>query len=265
MTKIHIISDLNLGYNEHTDPVDDSIPDVDLVILNGNIGMLKRGMLYAETMAKKYPDTMFVYNLGYLEKYHISLEKKEKEIEENLKIRISCNKSWPSNLYWSEDSIILTLRNGAKVDILCIFGYPKIHESTIDWKNSFYYRNIGPQFTYYEFDKRIILPKDTSRVGHGNYPIWASIDYINSQHDIECAKARTWENTYTHYKILVTHMNPYSDSRNEGLIVSPHRIHLDDMLWVTSQTKIENMKFLGSRLVSNPGRGILPRSHVVNV
>ena len=38
MTKIHVISDLDLGFNEFTDKIDEVIPeDIDLVILNGNL------------------------------------------------------------------------------------------------------------------------------------------------------------------------------------------------------------------------------------
>jgi hypothetical protein len=265
MTKIHIISDLSLGFNEFADSVDETMPDVDLVILNGNIGMLKRGMLYAENLARKYPDIPFVYNLGYLEKYHFSLEKYENETEENIELRIKVNNTWPTNLHYSQNNMVITCKNGFQVDIVCKFGYPKIHQSNINWKDSFYHRNIGAEFTYFENDERILRPKDTSNVGHGNYPIWATIDWVNKQHEAECSYIRNWENKMTHYKILVTHINPYIDTRNEGLVVSPHKIHLNDMLWVTSQTKVENVKFLGARLVSNPGRGILPRSHVVNI
>ena len=64
MIKVHVISDLFLGFNEFANPEDEVLPEVDLVILNGNIGHLKRGMLYAETLCRKYPETQFVYNLG---------------------------------------------------------------------------------------------------------------------------------------------------------------------------------------------------------
>lgn len=265
MTKIHIISDLDLGYNEFADIIDETIPDVDLVILNGNNGLLKRSALYSETLARKYPDIPFVLNLGYLERYHLALEKQEYELENGLEMRIKCNESWPKNLYWSDKNMLLTCKNGFKIDILCTFGWPKIHNVEGDWKDTFYFRNIGPQFTYWENDPRIFKPNDTSNVGHGNFPIWATQEYVNERHEKDLKFIRDWENNYTEYKILVTHLNPYFDERNKNLTVTPYRIHLNDMLWVTSGQKIENMKFLGGRLVSNPGRGILPRSHVVYI
>lgn len=265
MTKVHVISDLFLGFNEFADKLDETIPDVDLVILNGNIGRLKRGMLYAESLANKYPEIAFVYNLGYLEKYDFSLDKSETEVSESLNVRKSTNQSWPKNLHWSDESFVIKLRNGFQVDILTKFGFPKIHKCHIDWKDTFYYRNIPLKYTYYEFDERISLPKNASLVGHGNYPIWATQELVNEKHEEELAVMRKWENTPSHYKILITHINPYNDDRNFGLTVTPHRIHMHDMLWVTSNTKVENLKFLGSRLVSNPGRGVLPRSHIINI
>lgn len=265
MTRIHVISDLNLGFNEHTDIVDTSVPDVDLIVLNGNIGMLKRSMLYAETLANRYPEIPIVYNLGYIEKYHYSLQKREGEIEENLNIRIQNNASWPKNLHWSENNIILETKNGYKIDILCTFGYPKIHKVEIEWNETFYYKNIGAEYTDNINHEKITKPLETSNVYHGTYPIWATQDWVNSQHEKELKKTQKWEQTSSEYKILVTHMNPYKDERNNGLIVSPYLIHIDNMLWITSGSKIENLKFLGARLVSNPGRGLLPRSHIINI
>jgi predicted phosphodiesterase len=66
MFKIHVISDLLYGFHEKTEPEDAVIPsDVDLVIFNGNLATnAKRSILYAYTMAKKYPDVQFVSVIG---------------------------------------------------------------------------------------------------------------------------------------------------------------------------------------------------------
>ena len=265
MTKIHVISDLNLGFNEFADPIDETIPDVDLVILNGNIGFLKRTALYAETLALKYPNVPFVLNLGYLERYYLSLEKFDGETEESLQIRSDVNKFWPKNLHFSTKNQIITCKNGFKVDIFCKFGWPKIFKSYVDWKETFYFKNICFNYTVYENDERILKPSETSNVGHGIYPIWATMDAINERYEKDVNDLRIWENTYTEYKILVTHLNPYIDERNNNLEVTPYGIHLRDMLWITSGYKVEDVRFVGSRLVSNPGRGILPRSHVIDI
>lgn len=265
MAKIHIISDLDLGFNEFTPLEDENIPDVDLVILNGNNGGLKRSMLYAETLANRYKDVQFVVNLGYTEKYFHYLPKFMNEHEESMEIRKNTNDSWPDNLHWSNQNIILQLRTGEYFDILCTFGFPKIYGYSGEWKDTFWYKNIIIDVTLDQTSSQINKPKETSNVCHGYLPIWATPESINEQHEKEEKKVKKWELTSTHYKILVTHVNPFNDTRLKDLSFSTYNIHLNNMLWISSNTKQEYVKFLGARLVTNPGRGKLPRSHVVEV
>ena len=68
--KVHIIHDLLYGFNEPTSPEDLQLLDVDLVILNGNIGYTaKRSWHYAYQIAHLYPNIQFVFNDGYTERY----------------------------------------------------------------------------------------------------------------------------------------------------------------------------------------------------
>ena len=61
--KVHLIHDLNYGFNEPTEAADLELPDCDLVILNGNLAEHgKRSMLYAYELCEKYPNIQFVYN-----------------------------------------------------------------------------------------------------------------------------------------------------------------------------------------------------------
>jgi hypothetical protein len=146
---------------------------------------------------------------------------------------------------------------------MCAFGFPLIHAVEGDWKDSWYYKNIIEEITLDQNNSKIIKPEKTSNVCHGQFPIWASKEWINERHEEETLKIKKWEINPDHRKILITHINPFNDSRNKNLTVSPYLIHLNDGLWVTSNTKVENVKFLGARLVSNPGRGQLPRNHIV--
>lgn len=263
MTTVHIISDLYLGFNEFSTE-DENIPDVDLVIINGNIGILKRGMLFAEALCNKYPDTQFVYNCGETE-YHLTAPKYIGEIEESLTIRKATNAKWPKNLHWGHDPQIITLRNGYPVDVLCMYGYPYIHSHSIDWNKTIWNRRyVQEMFDDYNRENPY-KPSDTSNVRHGMIPVFASKEYINKKHDIEYNIVKTWELQVTCYKILVTHINPYKDSRYEGQIVSPYKIHLNNGLWVGSDTACEGVKFLGANLYANPGRGSLIRSKIVSI
>jgi hypothetical protein len=258
MTKIHIISDLHLGFNEHSIE-DEVLPDADIVIINGNIGHMKRSMLYAETLCKKYPDTPFIYNLGETELYHL-IPKFVGEIEESLRIRKNLNATWPDNLYWPETPEIIKARNGYTFDVFCTYGFPKIHSYEGEWKDSrwarFYIQEIldddSPSGSWYK-------PTDTSNVRHGHVPKFADKEWINAKHEEERLKVRAWELKQTCHKLLITHMNPMSDTRYEQQKVSPYLIHLEEGIWVAGNTRCDGVRFLGSRLYSNPGRGVRDR------
>jgi hypothetical protein len=253
-----------LGFNEFSTE-EEQLPDVDLVILNGNIGQLKRCMLYAETLCKKYPDIQFVVNLGEVE-YHSSCPKHMGELEESLNIRRSANLDWPKNLHWSTDSQMVTLRNGIKVDILCLYGYPQIYSHSIPWEETIWHKTYTMDILY-EFPESgpWHKPNETSNVRHGYCPVFATKDWINKQHAKEWIIARNWEVKVTCLKILVTHINPYKDTRCAGQKVAPYLIHLHNGIWIGSNTECNDVSFLGGRLYSNPGRGSQARHKVITV
>lgn len=265
MIFLHIISDLYLEYAEHSDLGEYQVPEnTNLIVLNGNIGPLKRCMYHAETLANIYPNIPVVCNLGQTEKYH-GLIKNGNEIDSSLLIRQQTNPTWPKNLYWSKDSIKLSLNNGAEVDILCVYGFPKIHSYAGSWESTEWFKNYVIDTTFDHNDPRVNKIEGISNVARGQIPIWASMDWVNQQHELEEIKVRNWELTSTSYKILVTHINPFNDIRFQNQTVSPYKIHLENGLWVTSNQKVESIKFLGARLVSNPGLGCQARSHIVTV
>lgn len=262
MTTIHVISDLHLGAGEIAEE-ESIIPDVDLVIINGNIGFdLKRSMFYAENLAHRYPKTQFVCNLGQTELYSsCRIPKYTDEVHKTLKTRITHNNFWPNNLHLNTESKILELRDGSTVDVLTLFGFPKIHRYNGKWEDHFWYKYIISEVSFDYLNYKLA---NTSNVDHGEIPIWASLEWVNKQHDIESSRAREWELTPGHRKILVTHINPLNDSRCNNQVVSPYLIHLQHGLWVASNTKQKNHLFVGARLVSNPGRGKAARGEVIH-
>lgn len=266
MIKIHVISDLFLGFNEFSIE-EEQLPDVDLVIFNGNLGLLKRGMLYVEKLCNKYPDTQFVYNGGQTE-YHVACPKFIGELDESLTYRKLSNSSWPSNLHWSKEPMLIKLKNDIIIDVLCTYGYPFIHKYDIPWEETIWYRDyvmeIKDDFPKEKKDDWS-RPADTSDVNHGLYPVFATKDWINEQHLKEWKLVKNWEINIKHSKILVTHINPYKDSRCQGQTVSPYKIHLENGIWIGSDTFCDKVQFLGSRLYSNPGRGSKARQHVISV
>jgi len=264
-TKIHVISDLNLGFNEFSTQ-DEILPDCDVVIINGNIGCLKRSMFFAETLCNKYPDIPFIFNLGELELYYRVGEKHKNELKNSLKLRKESYHGWPKNLYYSDDPIRIDLKNGQPIDVLCVYGFPKIKKYTGDWKNSHWHKHYVEDVVWLDDPSSYPeKPQETSNVCHGELPIWASIEWINQMHEVEYKKIKTWELDAGVKKILVTHINPYNDSRLKDISNSPYLIHLNKGVWITSNTQCNGVNFLGSNLYSNPGSGTIARSTVFTV
>jgi len=260
-----VISDLFYYETERFSNEDLVIPDVDLVIINGNIGSGKKSMQYAEILCKKYPTTCFVYNLGFTEAYIGNMIKDSNEILNGIYLRKQISSFWPKNLYYSPDEMFITLRNGFTVNVLCMFGWPTIYDFTGDWKDTYLYKNVITEVTNDIKHKHFIKPKDTSDVWHGYLWIWAYPEWINLKNIEETDKVRQWEITPNHYKILVTHINPLKDTRFKNIRYSSYDIHLNDMLWVSADNTINGALYKGGHLKANPGRGSAPRSKIINV
>lgn len=274
MFTVHVISDLFLKFNEFTPESEKKLPDVDVVILNGNLAYSsKRAMLYVEELCSLYPTTQFIYNYGFSEMFPVGLIPKSSygddvsEFVNAVFVRINLNTDWPKNLHFlHRNSKRIVLRNHHVLDIFCTFGYPKIIRYNGEWEDTVWYKNVIMDVTTDITDPRVILPNDTSRVCHGDIPIWATQQYINEQNEKDFKKIREWELTYDEnsgFKVLVTHMNPVKDSRCTGQVVDFFNIHLDKGLWIGSDTYVNNLMYLGAKFVSNPGRGEKARSLVI--
>lgn len=263
MFKLHVISDLRLGFNEFADPIDETVPDVDLVVVAGNIGKLKRSALYIETLARKYPDTQFIWLWGESEIYFPGMPKFMGELENSMKIRME-NTDFPKNIHWcSDENMFITLRNGQEIDVFCTYGFPRIMSYTGDWEDTHWFKHYPVEMQYDTIDFSF-KPKETSSVQHGPVPIWATKEWINNTHDKMWEKIRVWERERTGFKLLVTHINPYKDTRCKNQIVTPYRIHLNRMAWATTNTPTY-VNFLGAKLIANPGRGAECRGKVYEV
>ena len=265
---MHIISDLFLGFNEFS-LEEEIIPEVDLVILNGNLGALKRGMLYAEKICRKHPNIEFIFNPGDTEAHH-SVPKTLNEMEESLRIRQQSSPTWPKNLHYNTNNIILQLQTGEKVDVLCLYGYPKIHDVSVPWEETVWFQyhvsELVHSFTGNKYYGKPLETTSAEICWHGWYPVFATKEWINEQHEIELQKVKTWELTDNGCrKILVTHINPYKDKRCLNQVVTPYLIHLNNGTWVTSNVPVNGVQFLGSKLYSNPGRGVEARGKIVSV
>ena len=265
--RLHLIHDLDYGFNEPTDPADLELPDVDLVILNGNLAEHgKRSMLYAYELCEKYPNIQFVYNEGYKERYRSIVDKWKDEYEESLLVRIE-QTDWPKNLHWkdprSPNGLDIKLQTEQTISVWCAFGFPNIIKCERDWEDTWFYCNICEgQIPVYELDSDI-LP-DTDIKIYGDINKWATKEYIQQKFIEQEDMIRNWEVNAKHYAILVTHLNPYKDPRLEGIIYKSYNIHLFERLWATTQQET-TINYVGADLVSNPGTGSGQRRKVLEV
>lgn len=286
--KIHVIHDLWYGYNEPTEPEDLVLPDVDVVILNGNLSYtIKRSMLYAFELANMYPNIHFVYNDGYAERYLQTVEKWEYEASDSMKVRMSSSADWPKNLHWkdprSDQGIEIVLKTGQTISVWTCFGFPEVIQYD-SWEDTWFYKNIGVKETLYtNFDHDVFLPESDIKF-FGNVIEWATPEYVNQQFKEQETKIRNWEHSAkpiaTHdefnvpiertnwkakyFGILVTHLNPYKDPRLDNIKYKSYNIHWDNRPWITTNQE-KSMNFLGSKLCSNAGRGSGPRSKFLEV
>jgi hypothetical protein len=265
MANIHIISDLNLGYNQHSNPEDEVIPaDCDLLVINGNIGThIKRSMLFVETMCHKYPHIPVIYNLGKNEGgYHDERQGKNNNVG-GLLLRQQISSLWPKNLHFSPLQSLKLEVAGKKYDIMCAFGFPKII-SADNWEDSVWYKTVSFGTTT---DHSLFRPAGAAEVWHGSMSTRVTVEEINQRHNEEQKIIRDWELDYDEnsgYKILITAISPIRDPRCEGLsyIMYPE-FHLYQRLWITGGIRFSGAIVRGANLVSNPGSGFTARQHLI--
>ena len=179
--KVHLIHDLNYGFNEPTEAADLELPDCDLVILNGNLAEhSKRSMLYAYELCEKYPDIQFVYNEGYKERFRGVVDKCDYEYEDSILIRLA-QPDWPDNLHWkdprSPHGLSILLQTNQTISVWTAFGFPNIINYEGEWEDTWFYCNISEgQIPVYNLESDI-LP-DTDLKIYGDIDKWATKEYI---------------------------------------------------------------------------------------
>jgi len=265
--KIHVIHDLWYGYNEPTDSADLSIPDVDIVIINGNLSYnAKRSIHYAFQVARLYPDVQFIYNEGHIERFLQVINKWENEFYDAMRTRIQNSDDWPKNLHWKDpratEGLDILLRTGQTISVWPCFGFPNII-SYENWEDTWFYCNVAEgQIPVHKLGYDI-LPGTELKI-FGDMIKWATPEFVRNYFKDQEEKIRNWEVNAKHYGILVTHLNPYNDPRLENITYKGYNIHWYKRLWVTTNQE-KQINFLGGTLYSNPGRGSGPRSKFLEV
>ena len=263
MIKIHTISDYYLGFTEFTTEVDETLPECDLVVVIGNMGLIKRSMMYVEYLCRKYPEKQFILSMGRTEDgLH---RKNDDELTDGLANRQLISELWPKNLHYAHKKPIELTINGQKVEVLCFYGFPYIIEESVDntlWKSTQWYKYAAHGVT---FDQSEFKHKDAADVYHGWFPKFSTPERCREDHDKEYAIAQDWMAAKSDdtIKILVTALSPKNDPCLSGIeyIMYPG---LRPDVWLSSGVKMEDRSenFI---LYGNPGRSESARNNVLIV
>lgn len=257
MIKAHVISDLYLYDNEWADPIDETMPECDIVFVNGNNGVFKRSVLLAETICKKYPDIQVIYLNGRRE---LIRQKEKTIINDGLTARKFYSELWPKNLHFAfEQPIQLTIRE-TNLDILCLHGYPNIPNDDIDselWKSTSWYRYVNHGLTA---DPDYYRPKGISDASRGDFPVWSTPRLCREAHDREYDIIKKWNDIREEgvVKILATSLSPIDDLSLGGIEYTMYPGISPDH-WVVGGHQIDTV-FSDYHLHGNPGRGLSART-----
>lgn len=262
MIKVHVISDLLFYYNEFADPIDETIPECDLVIIVGNLGYIRRSMLYTETLCKKYPNTQFIYNMGRTEGTN---QKNDTEIIDGLKTRQLLSPFWPKNLHYADKEPVKLTINDQEIEVLSLHGYPNVSESVQDdkvWKSHSWTRYVNHGVTNNQHDFK--LP-EAADVDHGHFWLWSTPERCREDHSKEDMLIKAWLDSKSDaIKILVTALSPIQDPCLPGVEYTMHSDITPDY-WIFGGSKLNTINNNGVVLYGNPGRGSDARGEVLEV
>jgi hypothetical protein len=261
MITVHVISDYYMGIHEFTNSVDEDLPESDLVIVVGNMGQIKRSMLYVETLCKKYPSKQFIINVGRTEDgLH---QKNDTELSDGLTTRQLISEFWPKNLHYSYRKPITLTINERKIDLLCLHGFPHIIEESVNdatWKSTSWYKYATHGVT---FDQSEFKLKEAADVYHGWFSKFSTPERCREDHAIEHGIVNEWlhDKEADTTKILVTALGPDADPclTNIDYVMYPNS---DPDIWIASGRPIEN-RTNHTMLYSNPGRSDSARKSVL--
>lgn len=261
MIKLHVISDYYYGFNEFSTTTDEVLPDADLVVIVGNMGLIRRSMFYAETLCKKYPHMQFVINVGRTEDgLH---QKNDTELTDGLATRQAISEFWPKNLHYGFQKPIELTINSKKIELLCLHGFPHIIPEIVDeseWKATNWYKYATHGVT---FDQTEFKPKDAADVYHGWFSKFSNPERCREDHAKEYEIVKNWliDKPDDIVKILVTALGPKNDPcLNDIEYVMYPDIKPD--VWIASGRKIEdrNDNYI---LYGNPGRSESARKSIL--
>ena len=239
--KLHVYSNLNLRYLDFADPIDETPPAVDAVIVAGNISTdVKRSLLFQENLGK-HNIPIFI-NFGALE-----FSKGSYCLESMVSANARYSAKRDTNCYYKHN--VNTLLPDLKLDVLSLYGWP-----TFTSQEELDATYVG------KFCLEVIwgMHYDEHGVAINTFDPYPTKWYrINELHEQEQQVLKNWledQHTTENKKVLVV------GDDYKTLVGS---LDLTNVTLITPNASLQDTVLNNGRLYSNPGSGSLPRSNIL--
>lgn len=240
--KIHVYSNLNLRYFEFADPIDEQVPDCDLIVVAGGISdNVKRSLLFQETISVISKKPLVVnYSLTEFAKgdfYQDVIE--ATAVRYQMKSEVKC-------YYHFNHSISI---DNPMVDVLTVTGWPHIGPDEDMSLSPLKRYLIKVKFGKIYNEQNELI----AQVDHG----YVSKEEINELHQSDRSRISDWlARTNTAPRLLVIGSN--ARTILDGF-------DLTGVTVITTADEFTDCEFQGGRLYANPGSGLTARSNVLTI
>ena len=236
---IHIISDLDIDYQDFAEDQNNINQDCKYIIITGNVSLEnKRSMIYLDTLSKKYPAATIIFNFGLID----VMAKPYEGVKSMLDVKINDFKKFDKNIYLPLKPMVI-----GDYEFLCAFGWPYIRDEE-EFNRSNLVKNtiIAWDGEFYIDD--ICVSKKFPRV--------YTMGFVNEQAAREEEMINEWLNTEsTKQKILVTAQGPDSENifKTTKVEIFPN-LNLNGIVWITGGVTDYVGPYKNCRLIKLPGR-----------
>lgn len=236
---IHIISDINIDYQDFAEDQNLISQDCGYIIVTGNIAMdMKRTMIYIEQLASIYPNTKIIFNFGLFDVMGVPYE----GIRSLLDAKVNDFSKFNKNIYFPLKNTVL-----GNYDFLCTFGWPYISDE-IEFKQSNLLNNTMISWDAEFYIDGIFISNKFRRD--------FTLDFVNNQAADEEARIKQWLTTdLGKQKILVTGQGPDSENilKTTKFEMFPN-LDLKNVVWITGGSSDYIGPYKNCRLIRLPGR-----------
>jgi hypothetical protein len=234
----HVISNSSI---EHLDwePEQHIIhPGTNYIVLAGNITLTnKRAVLYAETLAKMYPDVHIIFNHGVLEAYQGLYDR----IEQGFELHVNEFKKTADNLNFPKGKCV------GNYDFYCTVGWPTIIEEN-NFHESFFVKSL-----HKSIDQELYID---GQLMTNHYPRWYTLENVIEKSNLEKEKVAKWLSVdQGKPKVLISAMGDQGASYiGKSTYTTFEGIDLTGITWICGGDFDFIGPYRGAHVICLPGR-----------